>query len=440
MRILIVLLVLTAAAAVAAELTPLDQKVLQQLTKTRESQGIVFHYEPDLPGDAVSAAIRRNVGFRRDLEKAMRLRFEERIHIFLYADAARMKVLTGSEAAALSTGRNSIHQPHDYDDAHEMVHLFALHIPKGEEHVPPEGFFVEGLATALQHEDNGIAIDDYAAIYLQAGRLPRLVELRRSWMQGPGTGVHPYHVAGSWMGFLIERFGIEKVKRLYVNCLECEAILGHSFVRTEREWWDWLSKRKVPAKARDLVLRRLGYTERHRLPAGLAQADGVPLFDGRTLEGWNLEHPRSWKTTKGLIVGETDGPWHRIHTREQWSGDAAVRVRLRLVEGNALQIRLNRNATCANEAIFAAWQSYLVRIGPGGGVLMSSPYRILPGHWIDVVFVNRNGAGSVYVDGILMLEADNLAVNEGAVGLSVERGRLEVREVRLLRPDGESRK
>ncbi|MHC4342419.1 MAG: family 16 glycoside hydrolase [Planctomycetota bacterium] len=416
-----------------AELAPGDHPVLKQLTAVEESGLLVFHYDAGkVKGPAVRQAVQRNRGFFRYLEKTLRLRYEGRIHLFLYENAAHLKAVTGVGAPAFSRGTCSIHLPHDYDDAHEMVHIFALQIPKGEESLPPDRFFMDGLATALQLEDNGIAIDDYAALSWRVGRLPRLVDLRRSFPEGSLPGVHPYHVAGSFIGFLIDTFGIEKVKALYVNCLECQGILGRSFARLEREWWNWLAERKVGKKEEQLLLQRFGFVESRLLPRDLAKAKSTALFDDRTLNDWNLEHPGSWTVKNRAIVGTSPGPWHRMHTKKRWTGDIAVRVRLRLLDGNAVQVRLNRDATRANEAIFATWESYLVKVGPGGGIVAKSPYRILPGRWIEIVFVNRGGAVRVFVDGLLVLEGKDLTANEGSVGLSVERGPVEVKQVELL--------
>jgi hypothetical protein len=416
------------------ELTPGDHEALKQLTAVEEAESLVFHYDAGkVDAAALRQAVKRNRGFFRYLETTMRLRYEGRIHLFLYENGEHLKAVTGVGAPAFSRGTCSIHIPHDYDDAHEMVHIFALQIPRGEEFVTPDRFFMDGLATALQREDNGIAIDDYVAISWRAGRLPRLVELRRSFPEGAPPGVHPYHVAGAFMSFLIETFGIEKVKVLYVNCLECQGILGRSFVRLEREWWSWLSERAVSKEVERVLLQRFGFEESRLLPQQLIKAKSTALFDGRTLNDWNLEHPGSWSVVKRAIVGASPGPWHRMHTRKRWTGDIAVRVRLRLVIGNAVQVRLNRDATRANEAIFAAWGSFLTRVGPGGNLLAKAPYRILPGRWIEIVFVNRGGKGSVFVDGLLVLEGQGLATNEGSVGLSVERGTVEVKEVALLR-------
>jgi len=416
-----------------AELTPGDHQVLKHLTAVEESDALVFHYDPaKLNAAAVRRAVQRNRGFYRYLEMTMRLRYEGRIHLFLYENGDDLKAVAGVGAPAFSRGTRSIHQPHDYDDAHEMVHIFALQIPKGEESLPPDRFFMDGLATALQIEDNGIVINDYAAVSWRVGRLPRLVDLRRSFPEGSLPGVHPYHVAGSFLSFLIDTFGIEKVKALYVNCLECQGILGRSFARLEREWWSWLSERKVGKKEERLLLQRFGFVESRLLPKDLNKAKSTPLFDERTLNDWNLEHPGSWTVKNRAILGSCQGPWHRMHTKKRWTGDIAVRVRLRLLDGNAVQVRLNRDATRANEAIFAVWESYLVKVGPGAGIVAKSPYRILPRRWIEIVFVNRSGEGRVYVDGLLVLEGKGLTTNEGSVGLSVERGRVEVKEVALL--------
>ena len=48
--------------------------------------------------------------------------------------------------------------------------------------------------------------------------------------------------------------------------------------------------------------------------------------------------------------------------------------------------------------------------------------------------MNRNGRVSVYVDGLRVLDTVSAATNPGSVGLCVERGTVEIREVTLLNP------
>ncbi|MHC4952975.1 MAG: ubiquitin family protein [Planctomycetota bacterium] len=84
--LLVILLALPAVAD--PELTSVDHQAMQLLTKTKETPKIVFHFEPSLPAAQVKQAVQRNLGFHRSLEKTMRLQYDGRIHVSLYADMA----------------------------------------------------------------------------------------------------------------------------------------------------------------------------------------------------------------------------------------------------------------------------------------------------------------------------------------------------------------
>jgi hypothetical protein len=100
-----------------------------------------------------------------------------------------------------------------------------------------------------------------------------------------------------------------------------------------------------------------------------------------------------------------------------------VRVRLRLVRGDAVKLQLNR-AEQVNEAILAAWSTY---VSSGAGYAGSDQVKLAPGVWHDVVFVHDGGTCSLYLDGTLVLEAADARCRlDGRVGVAVEKGVVEV--------------
>lgn len=423
-------------------LGPLERKLVEKLSKTRATGNVVLHFDPDAlsPGE-VDAAAARNAGFWAEVEKKLEVRPPVPVHVFLYRDAADMRAKTNREESSVAwSSGHTIHAAHDYGDCHEFVHVFAQHLPKDEESVPPEGFFVEGLATALQARDQGVAMSDWAAVALAVGRVPPLVELRRTWPKGAPAGVHPYHLAGSFLDFLIERFGIEKVKRLYTHCLEFHGVLGRSFAALEREWRAWLAARKVAPDHEEHVLRRMGIPKEKRLPAEVRDRKGVPLFDGKTLDGWKPEAGGVWTVRDGLLVATHAGKWTRIDASSRLDERAStgrhlgVRLRFRMTAGNAFQLRLGAQGGNV-EAIFAAWKSFLVVAKDGGPyeVVASSDFRFAPGEWVDAVFADEGGTARVYVNGCLVLESPrDVGLLHRTLSLAVEEGTVEVASVELI--------
>ena len=432
----------TAIAAPAADdLSDIDRKVLETLADSRAEGGMVFHWDArEVAAADVEDAVRRNRGFYAEVEKALAVKPPVPVHVFLHRDLPRLQVLTGAapSVAAFSAG-HSIHQTIDYDECHEFVHVFAQHLPKDAESVPPEGFFVEGLATALQKKDKGVPISTWAAMYARCGRLPPLVALRRTWPQGAPTGVHPYHVAGSFLDFAIQRFGIERVRRYYTHCLECQGVLGTSFAALETEWRKWLAEREVPAEQELFVLRVTGLGEDRVMPESLRARKRVPLFDGKTLDAWRADADGVWSAKGGVLTGRTAGKFTYLRVPAPKGNVLGVRVVFRMLEGTACQVRLNDGPAGSNQAIFAAWNTYFGIDGASGfvGAIGQDEWRFTPGLWHEAIVVNEvvdgSRVGRIYADGLRAVEVKaGVVVQDGRIGVGIEEGAVEIAAVEAI--------
>ena len=267
------------------ELTDLDREVLEVLCETLEEGALVFHLAPgSIAPEVLGEDVLANVAAFGVLEELLAMELRGRIHVFLYPDADELDRLTGAGTIAFSTGLSSLHQVHDFRGTHELAHVFATQFPPHPDGFTDE-FVVEGLATGLAELESGAPLHAWCATYGKFGRLPALWELRRTFPELDQEGVHPYHVAGSFVRFLIERFGIERVKRWYVCALEAEAVFGRGFVALEREWLSMLHELEVSREHEDVVRRRL------RLPRVSPATSGAwaARFDGATLAGWSAE-------------------------------------------------------------------------------------------------------------------------------------------------------
>lgn len=411
----------------AAALTSLDRKVMVELSAVEETAHVVFHYRPgDFDAARLEEVVDANVEKFGELEGLLKMTYRGRVHVFLYRDVADFQKMTDSAAVALSTGTVSVHQPRDFRSVHELTHIFALQFPRDENAVT-DGFAVEGLATTLAEVDQGVPIHSWAATYRSTSRLPDLVEFRRSWPEGALRGVHPYHVAGSFVGYLIERFGIEKVKRWYVNSTEAHMVFGRTFRGLERDWLAWLGKRRVEPDDRDHVMEALGLSHKP-IPEAYAAAKGAALFDGKSLRGLKAEDPTKWTVDGGRLRGANAGPWTRLHTLRKFPANVGVRMKFRMVSGDAVQVRLNRSERTANEAVLARWATYLSL--KSGGYAPAGETKFTPGAWNEVVLVNENGTGRLYLNGFLAIEKkDAFHSSDGTLGIGVEEGTLEVAEL-----------
>ncbi len=410
-------------------LTDLDRAVLVELTALRETPRAVFHWRPDALDEAtVATAIAANLEALVALEKLLDQRYRGKVHVFLYSDPAQMQRLTDSQAVAFSTGTVSVHQTHDFRGVHEFVHIYALQFEREPDTAGPDLFATEGLATWLAESDEGVPIHAWAAGYAKAGALPGLLDLRRTFPEGAGTGVHPYHVAGSFVGYLVGRFGLAKVKRWYMDSSEAHRAFGQGFARLEREWREFLAAHALDPAHERKVLERFGLGLGN-LPAEWAAAKGTPLFDGKSLAGLEAEDAARWTVAKGVLVGTCDGPWTHLASAKGFGPRVGVRAKLRLASGNALKLRVNGD----KEAVFAAWSSY---VSAGEGFTGNERVKIPPGQWVELTVVADGGRACVYLNGIGVFEQADVwsDARAGSVGLAVERGVVELREWVVFEP------
>jgi hypothetical protein len=415
--------------------TDIDRRVLEQLTAVASSGSIVVHHRPgDLDPETLAEDLDANDDAFEELTRKLDMTYAGRVHVYLYRDGEDMLATTDSGSdIAFSTGTVSVHQVHDFRGVHELTHIFALQFPAVEDGGGPDLFTTEGLATAMAESDQGVPVHDWAAVYLATARLPELAGLRGGFPAGAASGVHPYHVAGSFVLYLVERFGIGRVKTFYVNSAEAGMVLGVTAARLERDWRAMLAEREVDAEHEAHVLDALGVGH-EPLPEAWATTAGTPLFDGGTLDALVLDDPAHWTLRDGLLVGTHDGPWTSLHSRAEFPADVGLRVRFRLVAGDAVQLRLNHVPGHQGQAIFAAWSAFL-SVGDEGDFTGNDSVKLPHDTWCTAVFVNQGGRGRLWLNGSPVLDAeDALSSRAGAVGFAVERGTVEVSEITAFLP------
>lgn len=419
-----------------AWMTDLDRHVLQQLTGVAESGALVVHYRPgDLTAEQLEQDVAANVADFDELQAKLAMGYSGRIHVFLYRDGDDMRATTeGDSNIAFSTGTVSVHQVHEFRGVHELTHIFALQFPPSADGAGPDLFLTEGLATAMAESDQGVPVDDWAAMYLRLGKLRELSELRSDFMGNAPKGVHPYHVAASFVKSLIDRFGIEKVKAWYCNSTEAGMVFGVPFPRLERDWRERLAAIPVAPDHERYVLKRFSKSleplpEAWRTKAGVTLLGGAPGEPGVvTLDALVPDDPSRWTLRDGLLVGTHDGPWTALRSRADFGPDVGLRVRFRLVSGDAVKLCLNGSG----EGIFARWSSYLTSGEAGAD---NEDVKLPAGVWCQAVFVNVGGRGRLFLNGLPVIDEQALLHAErGSVGFAAERGVVEVTEITAFEP------
>ncbi len=166
---------------------------------------------------------------------------------------------------------------------------------------------------------------------------------------------------------------------------------------------------------------------RSKIPESYRSAKGTKLFDGKSLRGLKADDPTKWGVRNGQLVGTNPEPWTLLHTKRKFPANIGVRVRLRLVDGDAVQIRLNRSGKTVNEAVLAQWATYLSL--KQGGHLPAGDLKIAVGTWNEIVLVNDRGTARLYLNGLLATEKEGVFhSSKGTLGLGIEKGTVEVDE------------
>jgi hypothetical protein len=203
----------------------------------KETKHLTLRYSPD-PG--VSAAIpelaKRLDAAYEEIRKSLGVAYDDRITMYFYKDNDEGKRLVGRELDFAEPDQRVVHQTVGSTPSHEMTHCIARAIGYAQ-----TGLFGEGLAVWC----NGAKPEEthrFAAKLLADKKLPSVA----SMLQDFGKQENGYPAAGSFCGFVIETYGIEKFKRLYVQtdpAAAAQDVLGSSLDEVEK---NWLAKLKTP--------------------------------------------------------------------------------------------------------------------------------------------------------------------------------------------------
>lgn len=176
------------------------------------------------------------------------------------------------------------------------------------------------------------------------------------------------------------------------------------------------------------------------LAAGLAQAAPVPLFDGKSLDGWRVEGADYWKVHDGVLVGQSDaGKKNSILWTKKEFTDFSLELEFRF-SGHI------------DSGVFLRHQTDQIQIGISGSLkrdMTGSPYiskkrgypvegkgvkeLLKEEEWNRMKIVVRGNKYVVSLNGseVMTYESDT-AVEKGPIGLQVHPGlvmKVEFRDV-----------
>jgi hypothetical protein len=233
------------------------RRAMKRLTRTISTPLFVCHYNPRaLTYAEISGCLGRHVNALRHLERRMMMVFRGKQRLFLYKDAVELQRTTGAEryVGAFATGFG-LHVQVGMPPHHELAHILCLtwNAP-GNRPVVPEGHKVwkydtpldkiatEGLADALSPDLSwGRSGREWAGFYVRLGAKLDLARIIRRFPE-IDDGLDGYLMAGALVAYLIDRYGIPKVKAWYHRRLAAKEIFGRPIAAMNAEWVNWLRK------------------------------------------------------------------------------------------------------------------------------------------------------------------------------------------------------
>ena len=183
------------------------------------------------------------------------------------------------------------------------------------------------------------------------------------------------------------------------------------------------------------------------LPAAAQDAGFQPLFDGKSLDGWEGDS-RLWRAEDGMIVGSTEGVTLSGNTfliyKKRTFGDFILRAQVKLRNHNSgIQFRseeLPDHVAKGLQADMAQgnwWGSIYDEKGTRGvmvnGWKGKAETVVKPGDWNDVEISCKGEHIEIRINGLLTAELNDSAKLDGIIALQLHRGpAMEVRFRNLM--------
>jgi hypothetical protein len=392
---------------------PAVPRAAKFLTETLETEHLAIHFRPDSRAaatvDRLAAAAERDYA---RITAALEMSIQDRIHLFVYDDVEELQAITRNRGAGgLSAGRES-HVPHDNDQTrfHEMAHVVSALVPSAGTEARSL-FFAEGLANALLEFVDGVHVHAVAAFERGRGALPALAEMTGApdfyeWIRAHPNLGH-YDVAGSYLRFLLDSHGAEAVKRYYAGAPAVEAF-GSDEAALETKWHERLDRFPLRPETATLLRNRRGETvafptwagdPSSRLPAEVLgeSTEWTPLA-----ESLPSDAPQGWTRTERGIRGATGegSDWSECTVGADMYADCVVRARVHASSGG---VKFKLGSDC--EAMVVGNGTFLY--GADGPLACEPSETVAVGETaeLDLVLRRRGGVASVWVDGLLAVEA-----------------------------------
>lgn len=228
------------------------------LSRVVETKHYTLRTDPSVPRDQLHR-ITRDLAYRHAELSQFFGRAPSRLTVYLYRDVGQKRALMGAARTQIAKPWSREIHIHGFEVPHgvlkhELAHVFAAEFSSSRFGVPTAaGFFpniglIEGLAVAADWRvQRGLSVHESTKAMKDLGLLPDLS--RMFYPQGfwAISSSRAYTAAGSFLRFLYDRYGGERLFRLY-DANDVEGVYGKPLGVLEEEWSSFLDEIALPAK------------------------------------------------------------------------------------------------------------------------------------------------------------------------------------------------
>ena len=228
-------------------------KIATRLTGVYETEHAIIHYPENTPVALHIAQIAEDHEWLfHQLCGTLNHTPAWKVNSYIYSDSSQMQDATGADGYIFTQPwHHEIHIPYEINAGgidqptlkHEMVHLIMGDFGDRFLRINMNRGILEGTAVAIADDlFRGPDFQGTAARAKQSGHLtPASVLFSQSGFGfGDASISKSYDLAGSFMGFLISRYGMEKLQTLYRNS-DFDGTYGKSLRDLDGEWQQYLS-------------------------------------------------------------------------------------------------------------------------------------------------------------------------------------------------------
>ncbi|MEE9429431.1 MAG: hypothetical protein V3V16_00200, partial [Melioribacteraceae bacterium] len=222
-------------------------KIESELTTKIETEHFEISLPPNISEREIELVKINHEFYYNELKKLLGTEPTQKIKSFLFESGAQKKRLFGANNADVAKlWMNQIYLNYNnYDNSlkHEIAHIFSAEFANGFFKMPAmyNPGLLEGYAMAIENNYDDFDIDYLAKLAYKNGFKISLKNLFSNFSFFMQTSSITYIYAGSFIKYLVDNYGLEKVNEIY-STLNFEQIINKSLDELEIVYFDYLEK------------------------------------------------------------------------------------------------------------------------------------------------------------------------------------------------------